>query len=93
MEKYYIIRSFEDNKPILIIKVKKGDVQSVYTLDDSKLIEWYFNEEIFVNQVNQVPILEECLVNDKKNRDRAKAKLEHIYKCVKDRLRDPKKLL
>ena len=53
MEKYYIIRSFEDNKPILIIKAKKGDVQSVYTLDDSKLIEWYFNGNIFVNQVNQ----------------------------------------
>lgn len=92
MEKYYIIRSFEDNKPILIIKVESEDVKSVYTLDHNEIIEWNFNGNIFVNQVNQIPNLEECLVNDKKNRDRAKAKLEHIYKCVKDRLTCSKRI-
>ena len=88
MEKYYAIRGFLKNDPIIIVKLNEETqtINSVFLLNGNTLSRHEITNQIFVNEITQIPELEEYLLVDKKNRDRILEKLESIYNRLQKKI-------
>ena len=88
MKKYYHIRGFFKNDPIIIIELnaKTQTINSVFSLNENTLSRHEITNQIFVNEITPIPELEECLLVDRKNEDRILEKLESIYNGLKKKM-------